>query len=311
MWYKFFAKLGLIFSLAVAFSSFSVNAIETKSCNTRLQVLGAGGPEIDDGLASPSFLVWQGDKAKVMIDAGGGSSFNFERSNANFNDLEAILLTHLHVDHSAALPVYIKGGYFTGRDKNLKIFGPSGGANFPSTESFVGALFDDRQQSVYPYLSDNLYQQSSTDFLVEAQSIFPSNKIFVHHLTDDISIEAISVVHGSIPALAWRVNINACSITFSGDMNGSSNNLQRLAKETDLLVANNAIAQGTKGIAKRLHMTPFNIGEIARQGKVKKLLLAHFMNRTLVTKHQTHKFIRENFKGEIIFSEELVFVELE
>jgi len=300
-----------IVTVMSVFISISVNAKSDSYCNVRIQVLGAGGPEIDDGLASSSFLVWHGEKAKVMIDAGGGSSLIFEKSKANFNDIEAILFTHLHVDHSSALPVYIKAGYFTGREKKLKIFGPLGGGGFPSTESFVESLFDDRVQSVYPYLSDNYYQQVSTDFLVKAKSITPLKKHFFLNLTDDITIEAISVVHGAIPALAWRVNINGCSATFSGDMNGSNNNLQKLAKGTDLLVANNAIPQDAGGVAKKLHMTPLKVGEIAVQSKVKKLLLAHFMNRTLDSKEETRKHIKQNFNGQIIFAEELSFVELE
>jgi len=74
----------------------------------RLQVLGSGGLEINDGLASSSYLVWIDNKATILIDAGGGCSLNFEKSGANFNDLKVILLTHLHVDHSVELPVYIK-----------------------------------------------------------------------------------------------------------------------------------------------------------------------------------------------------------
>lgn len=36
----------------------------------QVQTLGAGGPEINDGLASSSFLVWINGKARIMVDAG-------------------------------------------------------------------------------------------------------------------------------------------------------------------------------------------------------------------------------------------------
>ncbi len=285
--------------------------VANNSCNDiQLQVLGSGGPEIDDGLVSSSYLVWINDKATLMIDAGGGSSLNFEKSAANFNHLKAILLTHLHVDHSAALPVYVKAGYFTGREQNLFIFGPPAGADFPATENFVKALFSDQQASAWPYLSDNLRQQQSTDFLIKATSVRAVNDIWSRKLSETLSISAIQVTHGAIPAIAWRVDYGSCSITFSGDMNGTSGHLQKLAKDTLLLVANNAIPENAHPIAKKLHMTPSTIATIANQVNPPQLMLSHFMNRSKNLKSKTQQSIAENYTGEIIFAEDLVKYQL-
>jgi len=280
-----------------------------KSCkNVKLQVLGAGGPEINDGLASASFLLWVNNKARVMIDAGGGSSLNFEKSAADFNDLDAILFTHFHVDHSAALPVYIKAGYFSGRSRNLMVFGPPAGGDYPSAEDFIAALFSDKESSAYPYLSDNYRQQDSTDFLIKVRSVNSNGNIWQYSLSEDISIAAIDVNHGPVPALAWRVNYRGCSISFSGDMNGNSGHLQKLADKTDLLVANNAIPQAAGRVAKKLHMTPKVIGEIAAEAQVKKLLLSHFMLRTLNTKSESMAYIKQTYLGEVILSNDLMVV---
>lgn len=48
----------------------------------QLQILGSGGPEVGDQRASSSYLVWLDGKARVLINVGGGSSVNFERSGA-------------------------------------------------------------------------------------------------------------------------------------------------------------------------------------------------------------------------------------
>jgi len=309
-----FRKASVCSFLLIAFlSACTVESEEKKVLSTlcpdlKLQVLGSGGPEIDDGLASSSFLIWIEKKAVVMIDAGGGSSLNFEKSGVNFNDLQAILLTHLHVDHSAALPIYIKAGYFTGRESLLSIYGPAQGGDFPSTEDFISALFSDQQKSAYPYLSDNFRQQPSTDFLMAGHSVSSNNQPWSKKLSEQLSISAINVEHGAIPAIAWRVDYRGCSITFSGDMNGESGNLKKIAKETNLLVANNAIPQQSNRFAKALHMTPQTIGMIASKAKVKKLLLAHFMNRTNFKKKETILEIKKNYKGEIILSEDLMIV---
>jgi ribonuclease BN (tRNA processing enzyme) len=301
-----FNLLTLGFLSVILASSCSTVVAKDVCQGMQLQVLGSGGPEINDGLASSSYLIWIDGKAVLMIDAGGGSSLIFEKSSANFNHLKAILLTHLHVDHSAELPVYIKAGYFTHRDQNLPIFGPTAGGEFPSTENFVKALFSDQQASVYPYLSDNLRQQQSTDFLLEPVSVNPEDKIWKHTISENLSIAAIKVIHGAIPAIAWRVNYRGCSVSFSGDMNGSSGNLQILAKDSQLLIANNAIPENANPIAQRLHMTPSTIGKIAKQAGVKKLILSHFMNRSKDIKAQSKQIIAEYYPGEIIFAFDLL-----
>ncbi len=275
----------------------------------KLQILGSGGPEIDDGLASSSYLIWVDNKASILIDAGGGSSLNFEKSGAKFNDLQAILLTHLHVDHSVELPVYIKAGYFSGRDVFLPVLGPNEGENFPSTITFVKALFDDRNKnklnSVYPYLSDNVYQQSSTDFLISAKSYPNTNQIWKSNIADNLNVSALQVFHGKIPAIAWRVDYKQCSISFSGDMNGMSGNLELLAKDSDWLVAHNAVPENAGKITKFLHMPPSKIGEVANNANVKNLVLSHFMNRTRSKKAKTVQQIKEKYKGNIHLSKDL------
>jgi len=279
---------------------------DNSECNgLSLQVLGSGGPEIDDQLASSSYLIWVGDKARFLIDAGGGSSLNFEKSGAKFNDLKAILLSHLHVDHSAALPVYVKAGYFTQRESDLLVFGPSAGGGFPSTQDFIAALFSGKVASVYPYLSDNFDQADSEEFLVVPASIDASSNIWQTRITDQITLSAISVQHGSIPALAWRVDIGACSMTFSGDFNGRSGHLEKLAKDTNLLIAHNAIPENAGPVARYLHATPSIIGKIANKAQAKHLLLSHFMKRSINKKQQTLQKIRLYYAGDVQLAEDL------
>lgn len=301
------------FKMLVLIASFSwgdISAASNNDCNDiRLQVLGSGGPEINDGLASASYLIWINHKATIMLDAGGGSSANFERTKANFNDIKAILLTHLHVDHSAALPVYIKAAYFTHRQKDLMVFGPDSGGSFPSTENFITALFSDDSNSAYAYLSDNYRQQNSTEFLIKSHTVSPDNKIWRHIFSEDLNIAAINVIHGPVPALAWRINYKTCSITFSGDMNGSSGNLERLAKKTNLLVANNAIPNNTAKNAQFLHMIPATIGKIAQQAQVKKLLMSHFMLRTIKLKQQSIDAVKKYYSGETLLAKDLMNIQ--
>ena len=119
-----------------------------------LQVLGSGGPELDDGRASSGYVIWNKGKARFLIDIGSGSMFRFEQSGASLNDLDAILLSHMHVDHSNDLPALLKASFFSNRDRDLYLYGPSGNKFMPSATRFVQNLFGD--DGAYQYLSSYL-----------------------------------------------------------------------------------------------------------------------------------------------------------
>jgi len=276
---------------------------DTVSCQSipvGLQVLGSGGPELDDQRASSGYLVWHNGKAQVLIDLGPGSLLRYEQSGARFEDLEVILLTHLHVDHSGDLPALLKGSYFTTRTTELPLYGPTGNARFPATREFVQELFGS-QGGAFRYLGDYLTGEES--FRLSAHDVNASGTQPVTVLNDKrFRLTAIPVHHGPVPALAWRVDLAGRSVVISGDMNGDLHTLEVLAKGADLLVADHAIPEGATGVARALHMPPSVIGKIAAATKVKHLLLSHRMNRTLGREQESLQFVRQHYRGPVDFA---------
>ncbi len=269
-----------------------------------LEVLGSGGPELDDGRASSSYLVWLRGRAVVMIDAGSGSALNFEKSGADFEDLQALLFTHLHVDHSSAFPAYIKGSYFTGRDQDLAVFGPAANKLMPSTSDFVQRTL--ASNGVFPYLQDYLVPAMHSPYKIVTRDL-SIDKHEIQHipLTKEIKLSTVPVHHGPVAALAWRVDIGGCAITFSGDMNNEYETLARLARDSDLLVMHNAVPESATGVAAQLHMRPSEIGKIASKARAKRVLVSHRMNRTTGTEAETLRYIRQSYTGPVSFAEDL------
>ncbi len=102
-----------------------------------VQVLGSGGPELQDKRASTSYLVWEDGQAKALIDAGGGSALRFGESGAQMSQLDVIFFCHFHVDHSGDFSALIKSSWFEDRKNPLPIYGPPGNDFMPSTTEFV------------------------------------------------------------------------------------------------------------------------------------------------------------------------------
>ena len=268
-----------------------------------LQVLGSGGPELDDQRASTSYLVWVDGKATLLVDLGSGSSLNFEKAAANFNDIKAIALSHLHVDHSADLPAYIKSSFFVQRATNLPIYGPDGNGLMPSTLTYVKNLLG--SQGAFRYLDNYVVQNRRSRYKINPINVLLEQPRSSFSVAENIRLTAVPVHHGPIAAVAWRADIYGCSITFSGDMSNRSNVLATLAKETDILVAHNAIPESERGFGRVLHMPPSEIGKIAQQADVKQLVLSHRMNRTLGKEQETLENIRLHYSGKVKFANDL------
>lgn len=267
-----------------------------------VQVLGSGGPELGDKRASTSYLIWLHGKAKLLIDIGSGSMLNLEKTNANINNIDAVLLTHLHVDHSADLPALIKANFFTHRKNNLLIYGPSGNHLMPSTAVFIQKLFG--HNGAYRYLGS--YLDGSESYTIKPYDILIENKQAQTILvTADYQITAVPTHHGPIPAVAWKVNIDDKIIVFSGDINNDNQTLGHLANNADLLIAHHAIPESATGAGRNLHMPPSVIGQIAAEANVKQLVLSHHMLRSLAKLNKNEVEISKHYKGPITFANDM------
>lgn len=293
-----------LFGLAIVCLAPRVFADCASNANIRLQVLGSGGPEMTDGRASSGYLIWRGKKAVILIDAGSGAALNFEKSGADLVDLKAVLFTHFHVDHSVDFPSLIKASYFSDREVDLPVYGPEGNSLMPAASEFAARLLG--EHGAYRYLNSYLDADTENDYKVRVTDV-PLSPRAVHEyvLSPSIILSAVPVQHGPLPAVAWRVDIAGCSLSFSGDMNNSYATLAGLAKGSDLLVANNVIPEDATGAARFLHMPPSEIGKIAAASEVGELILSHRMLRTLGREADTVREIQRYYSGPLRFADDM------
>ena len=270
-----------------------------------LQVLGSGGPIADDGRASSAYLVWVDGKARVMIDAGGGSFLRFGEAGARFEDLEFIGLSHLHTDHSAGLPALLKSGNFSDRDRPLPIAGPDGDGVFPGVDGFLTSVLD-QDSGAYAYLSGFLDGTGGTPMLTtlevaagEAVSIWSG---------DNLAVDGMRVPHGIVPTVAFRVRAGDTTIVFGSDQNGGDPAFAEFAKDASILVMHMVVPEGVSGVGRRLHAPPSVIGEVAGQANPGKLVLSHFMARSLKDLEANVALVRKGYAGNVIVADDMTCV---
>ncbi|RSL14597.1 ribonuclease BN (tRNA processing enzyme) [Edaphobacter aggregans] len=295
----------LIFvSLLCVCKASPVTAQSCGAVGVSVQVLGSGGPESQDKRASTSYLVWENGKARVIVDAGGGSALRFGESGAQMSQVDVFLFSHFHVDHTSDFPALIFSSWFEDRNRPLPIYGPSGNKFMPSTTEFVRDLFSD-PHGAYRYLSDLVDPGADGSYKLQPHDVAATLVPVLVFRNADMALYAVSVVHGAFPALAWRVEIGGKRIVFSGDTNGEGEGLTQLALNADLFVAHNAVPEGATGVERHLHMPPSVIGTTAANAHVKQLVLSHRMLRTLGKENETQAEIRRRFSGPIVFANDL------
>jgi len=269
-----------------------------------VQVLGSGGPEMQDKRASTSYLIWDRGVARVLVDAGGGAALRFGESGAQMSQVDLVLFSHFHIDHSGDFPSLVFSSWFEDRNRPLPVYGPPGNAFMPSTTEFVHDLFSD-PHGAWRYLSDLTGPGAAGVYKLAPHNVIAASKPVLAFRSPDISAYAVRVIHGAFPALAWRVEIGGKRIVFSGDTNGQGDGLTQLASDADLFIAHNAVPEGATGVERRLHMPPSVIGTIAANAHVKRLILSHRMLRTLGKEAETQAEIERHYAGPVAFANDL------
>ena len=304
---KFLKSTRSILLVSLLLSCAFLPSASAQSCGAQgvaAQVLGSGGPELQDKRASSSYLVWRDGQALVLVDAGGGSALRFGESGAQMSELDVLLFTHFHVDHSADFAALIKSSWFEDRKRPLPIYGPPGNDFMPSTTEFVYDFFGEKH-GAYRYLSELLVPGEEGSYKMQPHNVVAGSTPVAVFRSGDLAVYAVRVFHGPVPALAWRVEAGKKVIVFSGDTNGQDPGLVRLAMNADLFIAHNAVPEGAVGIERRLHMPPSVIGQTAGDAHVKNLVLSHRMLRTLGKEDQTLSEIRKRYSGPVEFANDL------
>lgn len=263
-------------------------------------VLGSGGPRVSNR-ASVGNLVLVDGKALLMVDAGPGTFVRAGESGQDLSALATVLLTHLHVDHSAELPAFVKTRALDGTGLvRMRVLGPSGNALFPSTTAFVDGLFGPR--GLYRYLRDFGAEMRVSGENVPATLGDPPRTV---KLSGGITVTGQAIHHGDAPAVAFRIAVGAQALVFAGDIDPSGlASLAQLAKGADLLVVSCAVLdppESPPGLY-QLHSPPKLLGEAAAKAGVKALLLTHIAPVVEAKEDEVLASVRTSFSGPVTFA---------
>ncbi len=237
-----------------------------------VQVLGSSGTEAAEPQAQSGYLVWVDGKARVLVDVGGSVASRFAESGASAADVDAILLSRLHADHTVDLPTLLQASLAQNRDRPLPAYGPAGNKFAPSTVAFIRALFDGTR-GAYRYLGELLNPLAKTPYKLQPHEVGeeanrlgvrrPTAAIHYPFTNERLRISAVYVTRDTAPALIWRIETAGKSMVFSGVGEGTGKSAVALARNADWL----AVSLGPEPTA------PEEIARFANETAAKQLVL--------------------------------------
>jgi len=251
-----------------------VPAASAQTCQAvpvAVQILGSGGPRTNAERASASYLLWVGGRARILVDAGGGAYARFGASGANLDDLALIAISHLHPDHVSDLPALFWSIDQARKTPPLPISGPSGNDLVPPFDTFLKVLFDERS-GAFRVLGGMVGGSGRGVTLEATVTDVKKREPSMVFNREGLTVTALGIPHGDIPALAYRVQTQNKAIVFSTDQNGTDPAFVEFARGADLLVMHMAIAAGATS---PLHAAPAVVGRIAQDARVGRLVVSH------------------------------------
>lgn len=294
-----------------------------------VMVLGSGGPAATaEGRASSGYLIFVDGKPKILMDVGGGTYQRLAQSGTNIKDLDIVLLSHLHGDHTGDLTPVIKTLFFhnrgagTQRSAPIRFFGPGeNGVTFPNSDVT-------QYPSTSEYLDDHYAMPKGSERYLNIFSkaieggVFSYTSVNVKPQADQgeqellnedgLVIKAIGVIHGPVPALAYRIEYKGKSIVFSGDTNSKTDNMITIGKGADLMIYDTAIMDEVPlPLFAKLHTTPSRMGAVAKAAEPGMLMLSHITPMTATHLDEAQKLIRnKGYMGKIVVAEDLMVINL-
>jgi ribonuclease BN (tRNA processing enzyme) len=162
----------------------------------------------------PSSCIVETDRGKFLIDVGPSVVRRLLEYDYSLNNIDAIILTHFHPDHTVDLATFLFSCNYGGppRTKPLIIIGGSGIKEFM-----------ERMTLLYPWITPADYELKTTALPQGTQTL------------NGISIETAPVNHRE-ESIAVRLEENGKGFVYSGDMDHSPS-FAELIRSSDVVVA--------------------------------------------------------------------------
>jgi len=264
----------------------------------KITLLGTGTPTPSIERFGTCILVEAGSR-KLLFDAGRGCVIRLDQVHIPWRELTDVFLTHLHADHTFALPDIFLMGWILGRTDSFEVRGPSGTKEMVT--SMVHALDVDIASRVRNARQPPKYT---------ATEIAPG----IVYERDGVKVTAFEVDHGVKPAFGYRIDFQGRSVVLSGDTRYSESVI-RNAQGVDVLV--HEVVFGSPNLTPQQqfvlnggHTQPDRAAEVFKAAKPKLAIYCHVLLLGTVSDDDVMAATRRAYAGRVEMGTDLTVIEI-
>jgi ribonuclease Z len=202
----------------------------------RVTLLGTGVPTPRADRFGPSTLIEAGSR-KLLIDAGRGTTIRLNQIGVPMGEIDALLLTHYHSDHTSGIPdLWLTGwlqSHFARRTTPFHVIGPTG------AQTLMSGLEMAYRRDIEIRIADEQLPPEGVAVIVDE---FDQDGVVFDQ--GGVRVLAFEVDHGAAitPAYGYRVEYDGRVAVISGDTRYNENVI-RYGEGADLLIHEVAIVR--------------------------------------------------------------------
>ncbi|MEZ5336490.1 MAG: MBL fold metallo-hydrolase [Methanolobus sp.] len=254
----------------------------------KITFLGTGTGIPQAGRVQSGVLMDTGESL-LLFDCGCGVLGRIYESGYHHNDIDAIIVTHLHLDHVGDILALIKANWLVGKT-DMRLYGPQG-----TKEWF------DKTLDVYDYLRDR--------FTVGIIELVPGEE-FTPKGNDgncNCHISCAKTIHTE-NSLAYLVESEGKSVVYTGDTEPCEK-IMELAENTEVLIHECSFPLG---FPMTNHTTPDMMTLMMEEYPLtsKELYLTHLYPHMDGHYREAVEHIRKYYKGNVSIAKDLMEIEI-
>ena len=275
----------------------------------RLIACGTGMPTSRPKQAASCWVLELGNGDKFIFDAGTGSAERIAALQIPYNFLDKVFLSHLHTDHFGDLDALFVGGALSGRQKPLRVWGPSGDTPERGTQYALDHLYKaltwdlDGRKGITDPRGYVPFEVTEFDYKGVNQVIYQEN---------GVTIRTIPAIHALDGPVSFILEWNGLKFVFGGDTYPNKW-FAEYAKDADLAIHECFITvpglidkfkftpQGALDVGTQVHTSPEAYGKMMSIIKPRMAVAFHFFN-DWDTAPDIERRIRSTYDGPLSLS---------
>ncbi|MGV8998238.1 MAG: MBL fold metallo-hydrolase [Parvibaculaceae bacterium] len=278
------------------------------------------GPIPNPRRSEPANLL-QASGKNILVDVGEGAPWQLAKAGVDIGDVDTIIISHLHFDHTSGLFAFLSLRYQGYHTSAVTIYGPPGTKRMVDALNAAMAPMNEMPGGMWAWIGTTPEKIVKVIELKDG-SVFTVGDVRVSTVVNShYTFEPGSKDAAKFLSFSYRFDTPLRSIVYTGDT-GPSVAVEKLAQNADLLVSEIMdpdialarikekrfvpffVAGPIKEHFHKEHLSPTEVGLLASRANVKALVLTHDALPDEAIPN-AGKQIAENYKGSVTFANDL------